>query len=183
MTPQQQELVSLIQGKAENLFATGELYCSEAVLVALNQGLNGGLDRQQAVGLAAGYAMGLGESGCLCGAVGGGVLALGLLLGQEHAYRHRAEIRSATAELHRRFKEANRSTCCRVLSRQVKDDPKAHMAQCTGFTGQVAAMAAEMVLERRPHLALDPASPALRQRHGRVWSLVRRLAAVISGRF
>jgi C_GCAxxG_C_C family probable redox protein len=132
----------------------------------MNEGLGGGLTEDQAVGLAAGLAIGLGESGCLCGAVSGAVLAMGLFLGQSGAHKHRREIRQAALELHALFKERHRSTCCRVLSRDVKNDASAHFKQCASLTGDGAEWAARLVLERRPHLAGQADVQYLSRREG-----------------
>ena len=74
------KLITVIGTKAYYLFITGRLWCSEAVLVTLNQGLGGGLSRRTAEALTMGMGNGLGGSGCLCGAVNGAVVALGLFL-------------------------------------------------------------------------------------------------------
>ena len=167
ITPAHDDLVFQIRARAENLYTSRQFLCSEAILAAMNQGLGGGLTEDQAVGLAAGLAIGLGDSGCLCGALGGAILAVGLFLGQSKAHRYRREIRQAANELHRLFKERHRSTCCRVLSREVKDDPVAHFRQCANLTGDGAEWAARLVLERRPHLAGQAHPDYLARRDGR----------------
>ena len=176
-----QELVIAIRERADNLFQTRKLLCSEAILVSLNQGLGGGLTDDQAIALASGFAIGLGETGCLCGAVSGGVMALGLLLGKDRTYARRKEIREATAELHHRFKELHRSTCCRVLTKPVKDDTKAHFRQCTGLTGEGAEIAARLILERRPQLAAQANREFLNRRDNGLAAGVSRIARRILG--
>ena len=144
--------------KAENLYRTHQMFCAEAVLVSLNNGLGGGLNEKQAVSLAAGLTVGIGGSGCMCGALGGGILALGLFLGETGPYRNRKAIRDASGELHERFKSVYRSTCCRVLSKNYKHDSRAHFDHCAGITAAGAEMTARLILEKRPELALrsDP---------------------------
>ena len=176
-----QALVIAIRERAENLFQTKKLLCSEAILVSLNQGLGGGLTEDQAIALASGFTIGLGESGCLCGAVSGGVMALGLLLGKDRTYARRKEIREAAAELHNRFKELHRSTCCRVLTKSVKDDSKAHFQQCTELTGEGAEIAARMILERRPELAAQANREFLNRRDNQLAAGVSRIARRILG--
>ena len=152
MNEQVETTVRQIRERAENLYLTRQLLCTEAVLVAMNQALDGGLTEDQAVGLASGLTVGLGDSGCLCGALSGAVLALGLLLGGGKPYKHRKDIRSATKELHDAFKSKFKSSCCRVLTKKVKENGKAHFEQCVQLTGEAAEMAARLVLERRPEL-------------------------------
>jgi C_GCAxxG_C_C family probable redox protein len=156
MSPQAREIVERVSQKAENLFSTKQLLCTESILVSFNEVFDGGLSRQQAVGLSAGLSTGLGDSGCLCGAVSGGSLALGLILPGCNTGGNRKKLRKATAKLHDRFKQEFGSTCCRVLSRKVKNDSKAHFAQCSGITQSAARMTAELLLEMRPELADQP---------------------------
>ena len=75
--------------------------------------------------LASGLAEGLGGSGCLCGALSGGVLALGLFMGKDGRSLFNASGSSfSTALLHREFAERFGSACCKVLSKKVKRDAK-----------------------------------------------------------
>jgi C_GCAxxG_C_C family probable redox protein len=147
-------LIELIKAKAQNLFVTRQFQCAQAVLCALNEGLRGGLRRDIASRLASGLAEGLGGSGCLCGALGGGVLAFGLFMGKDGRTLLNASGSSfSTALLHREFIERFGSTCCKVLSKKVKHDRKAHFEQCAEMTGAAAEIASRIILESRPYLA------------------------------
>lgn len=148
------ELIEALSGKAENLYRTRQHLCADAILLAFNEVLDGGLTEQQAVGLTSGMSMGQGESGCLCGAVGGGALVLGLFLsGDGGAYRNTAQVRAGVRKLHERFKFIHKSTCCRVLTKKVKHDDGLHFEQCARFTGDAARMVASILFEMRPALA------------------------------
>jgi C_GCAxxG_C_C family probable redox protein len=147
-------LVGLIKAKARNLFLTRQLQCAQAVLCSLNEGLRGGLRRDVAARLASGLAEGLGGGGCLCGAVSGGVLAIGLFMGKDGRTLLNASGSSfSTALLHREFAERFGSACCKVLSKKVKHDGKAHFDQCAELTGAAAEIASRIILEAKPHLA------------------------------
>ncbi|MCB2225672.1 MAG: C-GCAxxG-C-C family protein [Desulfarculaceae bacterium] len=148
------ELSRQVAGKAKELFASGRMLCTPAVVTALNHALGGGLDQAVINNLTAGMGNGLGGSGCLCGAVSGGCLSLGLFLGNGKAGGRTAKsVASASKRLHDEFKAQRGSTCCRVLSKKVKHDAKAHMAQCAELTALAAEMAAGAILEARPELA------------------------------
>lgn len=138
--------------KAENLYRSRQHLCADSMLMTFNDALDGGLSEQQAVGLTTGLSLGQGGSGCLCGAVASGSLVLGLFLADGNAYGNFKEIQAAVHELQERFTFANKSTCCRVLTRKVKDDKKAHFNQCAGFTGQAAYIVAEILFAKRPEL-------------------------------
>lgn len=146
---------------ARGLFLSRKHLCAEAVLLALNRELDGGLSDAQAAALASGLPLGLGGAGCLCGAVSGAALALGLFLAGPGGRLYRRDVRRASRELHRLFSEAHGSTCCRVLTKKLKDDRQAHFRQCADLTGFAAREAARLILERRPELAGQiPSAPA-----------------------
>lgn len=148
-----ERLARLIGKRAENLYLTGQLLCSEAILAVMNRGLRGGLPEGMDVRLASALPIGIGESGCTCGALSGAALAMGLFLGRDRPGSNGKQAMSAANLLHNRFKGLFGSTCCRVLTQKVKHHPKEHFRQCGTITGQTAEVAALLVLERRPELA------------------------------
>lgn len=170
------QVIDMVGARAENIFRSGQLACSEAVLSVLNESLHGGLPPEHAVSLAAGFPEGLGGSGCLCGALGGGVLALGLFLGRKKpGERDRRGLQAATKKLHDRFKGELHATCCRILTKKVKDDDKAHFDQCARITGIGARMAAEIILDLRPELIEDADEEYLSKRESRIVSGISRI--------
>ncbi|MGO9567748.1 MAG: C-GCAxxG-C-C family protein [Desulfomonilaceae bacterium] len=105
-------------------------------------------------GLASALPIGLGNSGCTCGALSGAALGLGLFLGRDRPGGSNAkQAMPAANRLHNRFKALFGSTCCRVLTQKVKHNQKEHFQQCGRITGQAAELAALLVLEKRPDLA------------------------------
>jgi len=145
-------LIVRIRNRAHHLYESRQMLCAEAVLTALNQGLGGGLTDGQTTALAAPFGMALGTGRCLCGALGGAVMAAGLLLGGEHTHWQRRRMRASARQLHDAFTAANGATCCRVLTRKVKHDSKAHFRLCAGLTAHSAELAARLVLQERPAL-------------------------------
>ncbi|MCF8107006.1 MAG: C-GCAxxG-C-C family protein [Desulfohalobiaceae bacterium] len=150
--PELEARIQLLSERARNLFQTRQYLCSEAVVVTLNHGLSGGLTESQAVSLAAPFSMALGGSGCLCGALSGGVIASGLFLGREQPHRHRRAIRNKSKQLHDAFRAANGATCCRVLCKHVKQDKSAHFRQCAALTAGATELAARLIFHERPEL-------------------------------
>ena len=139
--------------RADYLFATRQLWCSAAVLVTLNTGLKGGMPDELAVRLSSGFGDGLAGEGCLCGSLSGGVLALGLFLGDGHfGPLANRRVLTATRQLHKRFKETFGSTCCRLLTRGVENGSKKQYGSCTNYTGLTAQWTAEIILHHRPEL-------------------------------
>ena len=112
-----QQVVENVREMAEGYFDRGEFFCSEAVLHTINQ-LLGSPMPAEVTRLASGFPIGLGKSGCLCGAVSGGEMALGLVYGRSHGEPMSEDMFPVAAELHDHIKTMYGSTCCRVL---VKD--------------------------------------------------------------
>jgi len=139
----------LVRARAMALFRSRRYMCAEAILIAVNEVFDGGLSKKTAAGLAAALPEGLGGSGCLCGAVSGAALGLGLVLSGK---LRRREIRQLSRRLHQAFSLRHGSTCCRVLTRPVKDDSEPHFDQCTELTGFAAETAARLILEKLPTL-------------------------------
>ena len=164
-------VIELIQARATNLYETRQLYCSEAVLVALNYGFGGGLSEKSAIGLASAFPVGIGNSGCLCGAIGGGLIAIGLILG-EHLTRDK--VREAAGLLHARFKEQYGSTCCRVLTRDVKEKPSVHFRQCSEITKNTARLSAEILMQYKPELIYSTDISYLKKKDNTVLSLIKK---------
>ena len=151
-----EELIHLIRNRAQNIFLTHQLMCAEAVLTSINRGLGGGLSDEMAIRMASGFSEGLSGSGCLCGALSGGLLALGLFLGRDGpGLTNRRKIAERTRSLHDVFTEKYQTTCCRMLTKGVKQGSRAHLAQCAELTGFAAEMAARIILEDRPALSMQ----------------------------
>jgi C_GCAxxG_C_C family probable redox protein len=143
---------ALIGERARNLFLSRQLYCSEAVLAALNKELAGSLEEYQALALAAPFSEGVGKTGCMCGALGGALMALGLFIGGTSPTRHRAIVQRASDDLMKRLKTRFGSSCCRVLTKKSAFNSKPHFDHCSELTAQAAALAAEVIFEHRPEL-------------------------------
>jgi C_GCAxxG_C_C family probable redox protein len=116
--------------RAGRLFASG-LNCAQAVLQATT-----GIDDPQMMQLAEPFGGGIGGSKCVCGAVTGGVMALGL--------RGKGKL---AGKLVSAFTERNRVTCCVALSRPYAWKSREHLANCRRITEEAAEMAASLLRE------------------------------------
>lgn len=168
-------LIAQIKNRARNLYATRQFMCAEAVLVTLNHALGGGLDESQAVAMAAPFSAAMGESGCVCGALSGAVMAGGLFLGGDSPYRHRREMRQCARQLHDGFKLTHGATCCRVISQKFKDDPKAHFRHCSDLTAETTAQAARLILHKRPGLIIKADLSFLHRHDSKIDGILSRL--------
>lgn len=148
----QADLTALIGARAKNLFLSRQMLCSEAVLATLNQGLGGGLAEHIALAMAAPFSEGVGKSGCMCGALAGALLSIGLFIGDVRPVPRRSVVRTAAADYMSRFKDRFGSACCRVLSKKYANAPRSRFGHCAELTAWAAAAAAELIFDRRPEL-------------------------------
>jgi len=109
--------------KAGALF-DGGYNCAQAVLQATT-----GRSDPELLEMAKAFGGGIGASGCLCGAVSGGVMALGLS-GQG----------ARGGELVAAFRKEFRTACCRGLSKDFEWLSREHKANCRRVTVAAAGM-------------------------------------------
>ena len=141
-----QERVEEVRRIAEGYFERGEFFCSEAVLKTINDEL-GKPFSDDVTKLASGFPIGIGKSGCLCGAVSGGVMAFGMVYGRCHREPMNEKMFVASAGLHDHIKNLYKSTCCRVMTRNFEFQSPERKAHCVKITGEVAAYIAEKLIE------------------------------------
>ena len=115
--------------QAEALYRSGRYHCAEAVLETIRRTFAPEAPDSM-VGTVAGFGGGSG-AGCICGAVSGGTVAIGLVLSDKKAVSH------LTRELHSWFKEKYGVTCCKIIR---KEHDK---GICPLLTGEVAGWIAE----------------------------------------
>lgn len=178
--PQAEVLTARIKERAGNLYQTRQMLCAEAVVLTLNNALNGGLSDTQAVSVSAPFSIALGDSGCICGALSGAVLACGLFTGNDRPLDQRRHMRNNGRQLHDTFKAANGATCCRVLTRKVRHDRQAHFDQCARLTADAAEMAARLILYQRPELVPGADSGFLHKKDTRIGAWINRLLQRLS---
>ena len=171
-----EELTVIIRQQTFNLMSTGRMMCSEAVLSVLNQGLGGGLPPDVAMKVASGFPEGIGSSGCTCGALTGGVMALGLFLSQGNS--NPAGCRKAMAasgRLHHDFKSRFGSTCCRLLIKNGSSEFPHHFEVCCDRGGWAAEHAARMILAERPELLPQTDQAFLHRKDSRIAVMLKKL--------
>lgn len=144
-----EELLDKVQQNAEELFRSGTYFCSEAVLQTINEALNKPYS-EDVVRLASGFPVGMGKAGCLCGAVSGGQMALGMVYGRVEGEPMQDKMFDISKGLHDYIRDEYKSTCCRVITRQwAGDDFKSEGRKnhCITITGKVARWVANELIE------------------------------------
>lgn len=135
-----------VRKTAEGYFDRGEFFCSESVVHTINEYLEWRFPKE-VTKLASAFPVGLGKSGCLCGAVSGGAMALGMVYGRDHGEPMADKMLPIAAELHDHIKKTYGSTCCRVMVKNFVFNTPERKAHCVKITGEVAAWVA-MQLEK-----------------------------------
>lgn len=130
-TVENMELAELCQVEAEAFYRSGKYHCAEAVVEAIRRNFSPGTP-PEVVQSVSGFGGGSG-SGCICGAVSGGTVAIGIVLGSD-----KKRITHLTRELHSWFKEKYGFTCCKIIRQN-------HKGICPVLTGEVARRIAEML--------------------------------------
>ncbi len=149
-----------VQKHAEDNFRNG-YFCCEALVAAIRDEFQMDVS-DDVIAMASGMAVGVGKSGCLCGALNGGVLALGMFFGRTGQNGPKdpqvVKCMELTHELHDWFRIANakNATCCRVLTKGFDMSSGAHKKQCIAFTGLCAGKVAEIVCRELGVKNLDP---------------------------
>lgn len=135
-----------IRTTAENYYRNGDYYCSESIVKTIKDEF--GLElRDDVIALASGFPIGIGGSGCTCGAVVGGIMAIGMFFGRTQAKDKKVAKTMALAnELHNIFKERHKNLCCRILTMGMELGSPKHMEQCISFTGEIAEEAAKIIV-------------------------------------
>ena len=118
----------LVGERAGRLF-DGGMNCAQAVLQATT-----GSDDPKMMEIARAFGGGIGGSRCLCGAVSGGVMALGL-----------GGRRKRAGELVAAFKARNRTTCCKGLSAGYAWMSREHKQNCRRMTTETAEVVARLL--------------------------------------
>lgn len=113
---------------AGELFERG-MNCCQAVLQATT-----GRNDTDIMKMAKALGGGISDRKCLCGAITGGLMALGLS-GKSHK----------SGKLIDQFREAQGATCCAALSRGHKWRSKAHLKNCQRITEETATTVAKML--------------------------------------
>jgi C_GCAxxG_C_C family probable redox protein len=144
-----EEVLDKVQAEAEELFRSGIFFCSEAVVQTINELLDKPYD-ENVVKLASGFPIGMGKAQCLCGAVSGGQMALGMVYGRVKGEVMQDKMFEVAKGLHDYVRDEYKSTCCRVITKEWTGDnfkSPERKAHCITITGKVARWVANELME------------------------------------
>ena len=132
---------------AEDYYRDGDFYCSEAVVKTIIDEFQIDVS-EDVIKMASGFPVGMGGMGCTCGALTGGVMAIGLVYGRSQGKDPKVnKAMELSAKLYQIFCERHKVSCCKVLTRGMEKGSPEHMEQCIAFTGEMAYEAAKIIAE------------------------------------
>jgi len=170
------ELISMVGQKALDLFQTGGLCCSEAVLECLNNAFRGEISEDLVPGLASGLRGGIANGTSVCGALSGAVVALGSFLGPGRPYGlSKKKMRRVARELYAGFEMQFGDTVCNDLTRPFARDRKGLRKNCAQLTSEAARISAILLLRYAPEIASQVDYVYLRERGSRMSALARKI--------
>ena len=131
--------------------------CAESVILALSQEpMFGGLELGTAIPrMATGFGGGMARNGLVCGALAGGVMAIGLALGRDDAQASREPCYPATDRFLAEFQETFGGWLCRDISRvdlrteegRRRYQQLVHLEVCNPVVAWAARRAGEIIAE------------------------------------
>ncbi len=139
-----EKTIAELRARAENLYRDKQYLCSESLFTVVNDHLGQPVP-PETVRLASGFPVGMGMAGCSCGALTGGIMALGLKYGRREPGQDNAVALSKAKALHDWFHKEFGSTCCKVLIRKFEFGSPEHMEQCIRITGTVTEQVLRML--------------------------------------
>lgn len=140
--------IEKIKNDAENVFNQGGFLCSEAVVYSIRNNIAPEMP-EAFVASASGFPLGVGRSKCMCGAITGGIVALGYFFGRVQPTNptdpKSLKCINLSYELQDSFKQNHKANCCYIHLKDVEFGSDEHKAQCAAFTGEMAAKTAEII--------------------------------------
>ncbi|OOB78247.1 MAG: hypothetical protein ATN34_01425 [Epulopiscium sp. Nele67-Bin002] len=130
---------------AEGYYQRRDFSCSEAIMKTVKDEFQMAIS-DDLIKATSGLGAGIGMSGCVCGALSGGCVVLGLVFGRSVPKDPQvATARRLTNELHDIFRDHHKTTCCRIHLKKVEYGGPEHIAQCAYFTGDMAYEVAKII--------------------------------------
>lgn len=127
--------------QAQELYSSG-YSCSEAIIRAFYDQLPEKEKQEMSLDvfnkIASTFSGGMGGSGCLCGAISGAQIVLGVKYGRTGLGDRGNRYSKRSAELIKSFKEKRKVTCCRALNAKYEMGSPERVENCRNIIGEVA---------------------------------------------
>lgn len=129
--------------KARDYFISG-YHCSEAIIKAFNEEYDLKFNNRM-IRMATGLGGGLGKAKCSCGTITTGAIILSSIYGRSDLRKDDTLAFDLSKELHDRFKEQFKVTCCRGLTRNVKWGHPNHVSTCSHYVYEAAVILSDIL--------------------------------------
>lgn len=131
-----------VKCSAENKFREG-YNCAESVVRACGELLDSPVS-DQVLCIASGFGGGLGRAGCMCGALSGAAMVIGILQGRTGKEQSSKPVYASVKEFHDIFRARFGAACCRSLNPHPFGSPE-HRHNCLKITGNTADLLAQYI--------------------------------------
>jgi C_GCAxxG_C_C family probable redox protein len=137
--------------RARELFSNNGYYCAESVLLAVAE--HAGIQDELIPRIATGFCSGISRTGGMCGAVSGGIMAIGLYLGRNSPNDNRDACYEIVRVFMARFSSQFGALSCFELTGVQLGTPEGQAAfkekglikECTNYVGEATRMVVELV--------------------------------------
>lgn len=131
--------------KAGDYFREG-YNCAESLFLCFKDLLNVEVD-SSVIRILTVFGGGVGQAGCICGALTGAIVTLGLLIGRTNIEEKLDPIYKLSREFHTRFQNHFGTVCCRDMS-PYPFGSRDRLRYCLKITGNTARLLAEYLMEK-----------------------------------
>lgn len=140
--------------KAVELYKSG-FSCSESIIRAAYQckAINKSTDIETLTRIASSFSGGMGESGCLCGAVAGAQIILGMNFGRKDSSVRASEIKAISKSFIEKFKEKEKVTCCKALTAKYDFGSPERKSHCANIVKNTALLLSDHIKENLESLS------------------------------
>ncbi len=135
----------VVAEKARDYFILG-YHCSESMIKAFNEEYNLKFTPKM-IRMATGLGGGLGKAKCSCGVLTTGAIILSSFYGRVDLRKDDTLAFDLSKELHDRFKEKFKVTCCRGLTKNIKWGHPDHVENCSKYVYE-ASIILKDILDR-----------------------------------
>ncbi|MEI6127396.1 MAG: C-GCAxxG-C-C family protein [Pseudomonadota bacterium] len=143
--PMTDELTQEARDRAGNYFRQG-YNCAETLFLTFRQYLAPDVE-ESLVRMATPFGGGLGHAGCICGALSGAIMMLGLKKGRISPQATRDEAYGLSREFQKRFMDEFGATCCRALNKNPFGTPE-QGKNCLKIIGNTAKILMAFIQEK-----------------------------------
>lgn len=136
--------IKAISKVAQDYYERRELSCGEAIIKAVKDAYALPFD-DSVLKLATGMAGGIGGQGCICGALSGAVMSLGMIYGRSELGASADKIKALSAELYSFYEDNFSFFCCRTQLKDFEKNSPEARAHCLHMIDTMLTKACEII--------------------------------------